>query len=601
MSDNFCIGNVCFVPLDPNSPQLFTFSNFLAGYALVVLAWTIADTRYRFRVATAPIPLTSITFFVVVVVGTLALLTDLWRSQGWVVPKGSLLTPAGWQAILAGSFLMTSLSWAWFAFIRPPRYGTVNARRYAAALYDAILRSNTSDLAVIADELGRSAAPLIQHATDHRDTQLRPVGGGNADDQARYNPTRVTAYADSILLLIADRRFCRAIVDGVTNGCPSGSSRHHLRIRTWVTASNHRRITAPHTRTFNHGAALAIFENVARTKKYGVSVKAFGRNVVSEAILNENSFLYHEADGYDTGLLGYHKPVSQAMFSSHAMAAAVGTLLDPDFRERERWVSSQWNAYCRAILMTLRDYADKAVRSRSSVFSTAFSNIEDSVRDLYQLDGMTDKAWNQDVTQRLRVAVDFIEEAAKLFDESGVAAGRPSPKWGQRKRLTIFDDVAYLIFEVVFSAASVRSPRDLCWTIQHNMVWGELFNFGHLDGSASRGVKCRVRRLIYDEVSRMTNFPNFKGAKILGFCLNVMGLAVKEDRYTRDSVALQKALLSWTRKHWVWLHSYNERVAAATLVDGMSYDPEKYRLVRTYPAQGLRREPHHVYLNLDHP
>ena len=38
----------------------------------------------------------------------------------------------------------------------------------------------------------------------------------------------------------------------------SGSSRHHLRIRTWVTASNHRRITAPHTRTFNHGAALVV-------------------------------------------------------------------------------------------------------------------------------------------------------------------------------------------------------------------------------------------------------------------------------------------------------------------------------------------------------
>ena len=38
---------------------------------------------------------------------------------------------------------------------------------------------------------------------------------------------------------------------------PSGSSRHTLRIRTSVTASNHRRITAPHTRTFNHGAALA--------------------------------------------------------------------------------------------------------------------------------------------------------------------------------------------------------------------------------------------------------------------------------------------------------------------------------------------------------
>ena len=36
----------------------------------------------------------------------------------------------------------------------------------------------------------------------------------------------------------------------------SGPSRHTLRTRTWVTARNHRRITAPQTRTFNHGAAL---------------------------------------------------------------------------------------------------------------------------------------------------------------------------------------------------------------------------------------------------------------------------------------------------------------------------------------------------------
>ena len=36
----------------------------------------------------------------------------------------------------------------------------------------------------------------------------------------------------------------------------SGPSRHNLRPRTWVTARNHRGITAPHTRTFNHGAAL---------------------------------------------------------------------------------------------------------------------------------------------------------------------------------------------------------------------------------------------------------------------------------------------------------------------------------------------------------
>ena len=31
----------------------------------------------------------------------------------------------------------------------------------------------------------------------------------------------------------------------------------------------------------------------------------------------------------------------------------------------------------------------------------------------------------------------------------------------------------------------------------------------------------------------------------------------------------------------------------------MSYDAENRRLVRTYPAEGLRREPHYVYLDLD--
>ena len=40
--------------------------------AVCVLAWTIADVRYRFRVRTAPIPLQGITFSVVTAVGNLA-------------------------------------------------------------------------------------------------------------------------------------------------------------------------------------------------------------------------------------------------------------------------------------------------------------------------------------------------------------------------------------------------------------------------------------------------------------------------------------------------------------------------------------------------
>ncbi|HEX2769483.1 MAG TPA: hypothetical protein VHN12_09375, partial [Geobacteraceae bacterium] len=33
MSGNYCIGTICFVPLDASSPKFFGFSEFLAGLA----------------------------------------------------------------------------------------------------------------------------------------------------------------------------------------------------------------------------------------------------------------------------------------------------------------------------------------------------------------------------------------------------------------------------------------------------------------------------------------------------------------------------------------------------------------------------------------
>ena len=116
-----CLYGVCFIPLDGNGQKFFGFSEFLAGLALMVLAWTTADVRYRFRVQTAPIPLLGITFSVVTAVGILTLLTDLWRAEQWLVPEGTLLTPGSWQAILGGLFLLTFLTWTWFAFIQPPK------------------------------------------------------------------------------------------------------------------------------------------------------------------------------------------------------------------------------------------------------------------------------------------------------------------------------------------------------------------------------------------------------------------------------------------------------------------------------------------------
>ena len=269
-------------------------------------------------------------------------------------------------------------------------------------------------------------------------------------------------------------------------------------------------------------------------------------------------------------------------------------MLDPDIWGKAKWGAAQWEAYCRLVLMTFRDYVENGYGGHSFVLYRAKGYIEHAASDLlYKLDGVANIAWDDDALARLRVVVKFIEDAVEILDKKGVPDYlrlRVREKSG-RSAETFYDHLAGMIFEVIFAASAVTSPSSQCWWIQHNTVWGELFNFNKLDSAAGKVVKFKTRRFLYDEIARMKQFPNFKGARTLGLCLNVMGLAARKDDYDKDSRALHKAILAWTRKNYAWLHGYNPRVAEACLVNGMTYDTEKLRLVKTYPADGLRREP----------
>lgn len=555
-----CFATVCFFPLDPNGPKFFGFSEFLAGLALMVLAWTIGDVRYHFRVQTAPIPLQQLTFSVVATVGVLTLLTDLWRAQGWLVPEGNLLTPPLWQALLAGIFLLTFLTWTWFAFIRRPTYGKRNAKRYAQTLYRHILKGDPTELAVIADELTHSAKALVHYATDRK--ELRNHHRKRGEGELPLEFAKVEAYANDILLLIADKRLCRVIVES------------------------------------SSGTALAIFEEMGETKKYDIQIEIFAKNIVREALLNTNSFLYHEAMGYESGLIGYHKPLSQAMFGNHTMVDTIRTLLDPDGVGSLKWNAAQWEAYCRLVLITLRDFVDKPFWNHSSALYRAKDYIETAVSGLYKLNAVAN-TWERDEAQCLRVVMEFIKDAVEILEEKGKPNHvrlRVREEYGH-PRESLYDDIASMIFEIIFHASSVDSPEWECWTIQHNSIWSRISR--ELKGTAGRVIQFKLRRLLYNEIPEMNRFPNFKGAKILGFCLNVMGLKLREGDYDKENRPLHKAILAWTRKRYVWLQIDSPRVAEACLVDGIIYDAEKLQLVKTYSANGLRREPRHVRLDLE--
>jgi hypothetical protein len=100
----------------------------------------------------------------------------------------------------------------------------------------------------------------------------------------------------------------------------------------------------------------------------------------------------------------------------------------------------------------------------------------------------------------------------------------------------------------------------------------------------------------------MDAFGNFKGARILGLCLNVLGFSGKLARdYRREESALGGPVVAWTKKNYLRLVEDHPNVARACLHGSIEYDAENRRLVKTYSGDQTVKEPKRVYLKLDEP
>ncbi|HGH3633956.1 TPA: hypothetical protein ACJK7C_000598 [Acinetobacter baumannii] len=555
-----CLHGICFSPLSVNNPKFFGFSEFLAGLALMILAWTLADVRYRFRVQVAPLPLKMITFSIVVFVGLSTIITDLWRASGWLVFNQTFITSALWQAFLAITFFTTFLIWIWFAFIRPPVFGKLNSKRYVTTIYRYIIEGVPTNLAIIADELTHSAPKIIKYAPEKHRFQK----SDNTGKQQKINISKVEIYAYNLLDLIADKRFCKVIIE-----------------------------SSPIT-------ALAFFEEISDQNKYSVNIPIFARNIVNEAISNKESFIYHEAEWYDSGLIGQKKPITQAIFSNFDMVESIETIFHAPFL---KWDSDQWEAYSRVVLITAESLLNKKFINHNYTIYHAIDNLEKSVADLSKLNGVIN-LWENDTYQRLRVAINFIEKFLKLLEEKRVNEQiklRTIDRENFYSERTIYDHLANMLFEIISNASFIKNSSEY-WTIYHNTIWSTFFNFYRFNSYVGEAFKFKLRRLIYNEILEMNKFPNFQGAAVLGFCLYLFGFKLnKNSKDYRDIVALHTVVLNWTKKNFAALYEFNPRVAEQCLIENMTYDHEKRRITRAFTGNPLKREITYFHFDVDPP
>jgi len=557
---------ICMINSPENSgSSVFGFSEFITALALLVVVYTVTDARYRFRVSIAPIPLFGLTYFLIGLIGFGTLITDLWFAERWLIPD-FLSHRALWQSFFGATFLTLVIGWLYYAFIRPPVFGRSNYKKYARELYRYILKGSNTELPAIAGELARSARPLVKLS---RQTPSRwRDDTEEANQPERKQKPKVGDYAHDILLLIGSRKLCRHVV-----------------------------ASSPVT-------AMAFFEDMSELKKYEIPIGQFAKNISTESILNKDSLLYHEDEGYSSGLIGYLKPFSQAIYGNHELVERLatnnGSPLDIDYQAVWSWDAVQFEAYKRVVLITFEDYLERDKWwQHSFALYRAMGHIKDSCRDVYKLSDVSDY-FSSDIFRRLNIAVDFVKEAVELIGklpQLPTTTLRVRERDGRIHNKDFYDHIAELMFDIIFDAACVKGSPDLCWSVHYNAVWSDFFTMPK-EGKAWSVVHFKLRRLLYEEITWRPGHLNYKSARILGLCLNVMGLKLdKHKSYDRDYFALHKVLLKWTRENYLKIRNNLPDVADACLIGSISFDEENNRLVKTY-IKGLNKEAPKEYLDL---
>ncbi len=529
---------VCFTDVSPlTAPKIFGFAEFIGSLALLVIVYTISDVRYKFRTSVAPIPVATITFFIIGLVGLGTLITEIWLAQDWCVIKTELMTRAIWQGLMAIAFLATFMMWIEYAFISPPIFGKLTAEKFLKEIYRALLKGNESELNVIADELSNSAAQIVRYSMTISERRSEKFKKGS-----------LKALSYEALLWISEVRFCQSIV----KSCP--------------------------------GTAIELLREVVEQKKYDIPIGGFVVNLSSVALSNKDSLLYHELLDSHSSMVARTKPLSQVLYGNYELTNQLGKYhqspLDVNYKIFNHWDAENWKAYSAAICISIKAYLENTNgRCFSSEIYRSIDNLKQSFFDTYKING-SEEFYFSEPYQKLDVGINFLTDFLKILEESQ----NVYYSFKKEKRSLeddVYDIAAKFMFELILAVSKIKSPQWTAWDIHYGLVWSRFFSIFN-DNKSSRIFQHKVRRLIYDEIKTIDKFPNYQNVRILGYALNVMGVKRKKQPNDRAYFALHDAVLKWTMSNFDKLYTSYPDVADSALIGSISYNPKTKSLIKTY-------------------
>ncbi len=450
-------------------------------------------------------------------------------------------------------FLTTVMSWLYFAFVNPPLFSASNAERYVNFVFRAVMDGSDSELIEVVREISRSADRIVDFAA----AQSKPGEG----------PSRETIAAQDLISLLSNRRAAKKIA-----------------------------ISSPLTLI---SLARAMRERRCVPRGGGQLINA----AIGEALASKESILFHETREHRGDLIRMSSPLLSSVLADFEFFEALGersfSPLDVEWGTFSKFDAEQFEAYCYLVRFVFKRYmAHCRFDHHSYGLYRAFSNIKRAGMSLHSLNTQDSQAWQSEDLAKLRAAARFVSDALTALDGCSSFHISKLRRAERDHNRDVLDQLVEIAESLILDAATIEEPPDFAWYVHYSEVWGELFSL-RTPGPASRAFRFKLFRALYDEIKEMETFPNFKGAKILGYLLNIFGMEVpkKEARYRLSERPLAVAVRSWTQKNFLPIWRSNRRVAEACIFGGISYREQDQTLIKTY-ALGTGDEPQTSELKL---
>lgn len=369
----------------------------------------------------------------------------------------------------------------------------------------------------------------------------------NAPNEENKKEYKVAVFANRILLLIAEKKFCQAIING------------------------------------SNTTALVIVEEIRRTKKYDIPISLFINNFVCESIENKNSFLYKETNMIDSGIIGYDKPLSQALFSNYEMAKEIETTLTLRPLENHKWDNDQWKAYLRIVSITLEGFKPEIHGSSSKVISRALWRITRSTNNIHTLNSEQTYSDENEQFERVKLVTKFIKDCINDLSKKNTPANT-SPHIDTEdgtRNTDIYEQISRLMLGLILDVSRITNPK---WIekLEGEIISQKIFFYAPNRNKVEKIIHGKFIRLFYInvEASKSTSFN--QPVMMTRFLLDLTALfelARDEDMMKSNS---HRLAVRWIKNNYSLIHKNNREIAELCLGENMIYDKENCRIVKTY-------------------